>query len=386
MPRTPLPPHLVLAHEVSGLAADAPLADRVLPLLRNLALTSDTSFAGLWMPVETSGPQPSWSSVATFDTDFARPAEVSSAPMWAGPVVTLEALRERPGVRAVMPVTDAGQIVGAIVLGDRAPGPAGDVPEALLAQSQSCVALLIREYRLDGELRRRIGLADQLAAGLSQVEGELATVLEVERRRLSGWVLAGTNRQLAEVMRQRQALMDAVDHEPGRALGALQRLRLAVDELIEAFRTVVRGVYPAMLRDRGPCTALIELATQLPRRVRITGDLGRRTGWEVESGLYHATAAALHLLSDLPGAPLTVHFDRLDERLEVRVRDPAPRPLAALRAELADDGRRLTALGGGLRCQVSAGGTMVDLWLPPVLSGATSDRDQPGDPGACGAR
>jgi hypothetical protein len=65
-----------------------------------------------------------------------------------------------------------------------------------------------------------------------------------------------------------------------------------------------------MLPDRGPAAALEELAATLPTPVRFTGDLGRRVGWEVESGLYHAVAAVLNLVAGRGGPPVSVVFGR----------------------------------------------------------------------------
>ncbi len=83
----------------------------------------------------------------------------------------------------------------------------------------------------------------------------------------------------------------------------------------------MRGVYPAMLPDRGPRAALEELAAMLPRPVRFRGDLGPRVGWQVESGLYHAVAAVLNVLAGRKaGEPVTVAFRR-DDALRVRLID-----------------------------------------------------------------
>ena len=56
---------------------------------------------------------------------------------------------------------------------------------------------------------------------------------------------------------------------------------------------IARGVYPAVLRDQGPASALDEVAADLPRPVRLTGNLGGRLDWEIESGIYYVVAAAM---------------------------------------------------------------------------------------------
>ncbi len=63
---------------------------------------------------------------------------------------------------------------------------------------------------------------------------------------------------------------------------------------------IARGVYPAVLRDQGPAAALDEVAADLPRPVRLTGDLGGRLDWEIESGIYYVVAAAMNALAGRP--------------------------------------------------------------------------------------
>ncbi len=72
---------------------------------------------------------------------------------------------------------------------------------------------------------------------------------------------------------------------------------LTLDELLDRFRVIARGVYPAVLRDQGPAAALDEVAADLPRSVRLTGDLGGRLDWEIESGIYYVVAAAMGVLA-----------------------------------------------------------------------------------------
>jgi signal transduction histidine kinase len=214
-------------------------------------------------------------------------------------------------------------------------------------------------------------------------------VREAERRRLAGGVLAGSTLALLDVTHRWQRCVSAVRDDPAGALGALgalRELRAALNDLIDDFRLVVRDVRPMTLRSRGTVAALRELAVHLPRGVRLAGDLGRRVGWEVESGLYHAAATALTVMSVSPavnvslgagaGGELWVRFTRSEGRLAVRVNDPSPRPEWEVRAGLAEDARRLVALGGGLRYEDGADGAgEVELWLPERFSDVVDPLD-----------
>src|SRR5262249_44599963 len=104
---------------------------------------------------------------------------------------------------------------------------------------------------------------------------------------------------------------------------ALARARTTLDELLDRFRVIARGVYPSVLRDQGPSGALEELATDLPRPVRVSGRPSRRLSWEVESGIYWLAASAMQQLASQPNEqPLRVHLEHAKGRLTVRVEDP----------------------------------------------------------------
>jgi signal transduction histidine kinase len=164
--------------------------------------------------------------------------------------------------------------------------------------------------------------------------------------------------------------LSAAPRRPGPAGEALAGARAALEELLDRFRVIVRGVYPAVLRDLGPAAALEEVLADLPRAVRLTGGPGPRLGWEIESGIYYLTAAAAtHLAGRSAHTELHLHLEHRDGRLSVRIDDPelGPGSAAALRTELAGDIERLTALGGAVEVTEYAAGTTVLAWLPDRL-------------------
>jgi hypothetical protein len=333
----------VLAQDVAAVPVPATLGQLVAPLLRNLACSTGTGQAHLWLP-EASSP----------GTDP----------------------RGWPGVRAVVPILEGRREVAVLVVTDRPDAPPSVIAPGPLRETADCVGLLLHEIGAGQTYRSRAARAEELLARADQIEAELGAALEAERRRLATWVLTGAARRLAEVGERRREFAEAVHGDPAAAPEALHGLRVAVDDLIEDVRRVVRGVHPSTLRARGTVTALGELAAVLPRRIRCTGDLGRRVGWEIESGVYHATAATLAALPSEADEELLVHFERAAGRLAVRVSDPAG-DITRLRGALADDARRLSALGGGLHCRVSlADVAVIDIWLPESLTGT----DDPGPP------
>jgi signal transduction histidine kinase len=153
----------------------------------------------------------------------------------------------------------------------------------------------------------------------------------------------------ADVLAARAALVPGRERaEAGK--DALERARTILDDLIDRVRVIARGVYPAVLREQGPVAALDELAADLPRPVRLTGDMIERLAWEIESAIYYLAAGAVQQLAGRPAErELLVHLEHTDGRLRLHIDDPTP-PVATeqMRDALAVDAERLAALGGEL--------------------------------------
>jgi hypothetical protein len=243
----------------------------------------------------------------------------------------------------------------------------GDAEHAVLRETALWLGMAGRLARLTGDHDRASVRAAGLRAELSAARERLAQVRDLERRRLVGAITTTTLRDLAEVRGRLTGITaDTAADDLAEARGAL-------DDLIDDFRAVVRGVYPAMLPDRGPRAALEELAATLPRPVRFGGDLGRRAGWQVESGLYHAVAAVLNVLAGLEAeGPIEVRFDR-DDALRVRVTAAAGGlPATELRTTLGHDAQRIAVLGGAMECAVRDGVAVVNVRV--------ADRIEPAEP------
>jgi signal transduction histidine kinase len=267
-------------------------------------------------------------------------------------VGNLAVLLAQPNVDYVVPVLDGPVLRAVLAIGKP---DAAITPEdrQLMQDVANGAGLLLRSVALNAELAERIRRADGLAAELQASQQRLAQAREIERRRVVMEVSYATADQLAAL--RAEVFAARADLDPGReraetAKDALEQARIRLDDLIDRFRVIARGVYPAVLRDQGPVAALDELAADLPRPVRLTGDLGRRLAWEIESGLYYLAASAMRQLAGRPAeCELLVHLEYADGRLSVHIKDPAPAVAAEqVRNALAGDAERLAALGGNL--------------------------------------
>ncbi|MER5394075.1 hypothetical protein [Saccharopolyspora sp. NPDC002686] len=233
-----------------------------------------------------------------------------------------------------------------------APTKWDDAARSLLRDTAAWLGVAVQLSRLHVDHSAADLRAQRLTAELSSARARLAQVRDLERHRLVRAITETTLRDLDEV---RTSLRAA---DEGRGLAGAEN---ALEELIDDFRSVVRGVFPSMLPDRGPRAALEELAATLPRPVTFAGDLGRRAGWQLESGFYHAVSAVLNLMAD---HPVTVTFSR-DDALRARIEAPAEVDL-----RLSQDVERLAVLGGEMEAVVD-GTTVVAVRLPERVEPVT---------------
>ncbi|NMO90655.1 hypothetical protein [Actinomycetospora sp. TBRC 11914] len=298
-------------------------------------------------------------------------------------VASLTELLVRPDVDHALPLVDDGELRAVLTLGK--PGRAVTAADRdLVAEAGAGAGLLLRVVARGAELSERVARADELARETEASRARLGRAREVERRRLVGELGGATTERLAGFRAAVVAAGEAVDEgleepegDPAREEAAgfashhLETARERLEELLDRFRVIARGVHPAVLRDQGPRAALEEVVADLPRRVGLTGRLAARLPWEVESGLYYAAAAALHLLGSRTGeageGPLELVLEQDDDHAEVRVID-AGADAEATRAALADDADRLAALGGSLEVGTDDGGrTVLRARLPTQL-------------------
>ena len=259
-----------------------------------------------------------------------------------------------PGLSAVAGPAGEEPVAGGGSVAVVAPNRWDDAARAMLRDTAVWLGVAVRLARQRTEHDAADLRARRLSGELATARARLERVRDLERHRLVRAITATTLRDLDGVRTRLRAVSDG---------SGLAEVRDALDDLIDDFRVVVRGVFPAMLPDRGPRAALEELAATLPRPVTFAGDLGRRTGWQLESGFYHAVAAALNLLADKESAqPVTVTFGR-DDALRARVHAAGELTAAQLHTALGQDVERVAVLGGDMVCTPVTGAVVVTVRL-----------------------
>ncbi|WP_433385544.1 hypothetical protein [Micromonospora sp. KLBMP9576] len=365
----PAGPFTVLARSLSSGAP--PAADRpddrlggyrpvVRELLRDLGGAHGARYAALWLPGTGDA---RWTPVVAWQAPGRAPAVTAPAR-----VDDPELLLTLPGVAAAVDVTDGGVRYGVLVLADREQPGHRPAPVTLLGETALCIGLLLRLARSRAAEAAARDRADRALRQADMVRLELSAVQAVERDRLATAVTATPGRQIQVLLAHTRALADALADDPAEAAPIAATIRARLQELIEGFRAVVRGVYPQVLRGSGVAAALAEVVASLPVPVVFHGQLGRRQGWEIESSLYQATASAVTALSVGGAGPVGVELSREGDVLVIRARR-AEADAVRVATLLRHDSRRLAALGGRLTVgrAPERATTVVDIRLPERL-------------------
>lgn len=350
-------PYAALAHAAAGIQEGS--VEHALPdLARVLAEGTQAQCAVVWLVVEEK-----------LVSAASHPAVTGAG---SRTIPSLAALLAQPDIGYVVPVLDGSTLRAALTISK--PGLAVTPADRRLVQDiANGAGLLLRGAQLNAELAERVRRADELAGELRASRQRLTRARDVERQRLIAELTTVTTGRLSTLRSETANAARLLSGEPAsveRAVGALAQARNGLDELLDRFRVIVRGVYPAVLRDQGPYSALDEVATDLPRPVRLSGNFPKRLAWEVESGIYYVAASAMQQLAGRPAEqPLHVHFEHINGQLAVSIHDPIPETAATdVLAVLTVDVDRLAALGGDVDIiDRGAGGIELRAWLPDQL-------------------
>jgi len=283
-------------------------------------------------------------------------------------VANIAVLLDRPDVDHVVPIVEGDVLRAALTI--TKPGASITVADQRLMRDVASEArLLLQGVALATELRERVRQAAELGSELQHSRWRLTRARDLERSRLAAELGHVTTGRLAVV----RGLLDGVRADlladrTDDAVSEVGMIRARLDELLERFRSIARGVYPSVLRDQGLAAALEELVVDLPREVDLRGAPDRRYPWEVESGIYYFVASAVQRLAESPGPPIEVTLSEADRRLSVEIVDAHTELAEAeLQAALANDLERLAALGGAVDLGRTESSVVLRAYLPEQL-------------------
>ncbi|MGH3373533.1 MAG: sensor histidine kinase, partial [Actinoallomurus sp.] len=177
-----------------------------------------------------------------------------------------------------------------------------------------------------------------------------------ELRRIERSLHDGTQNRLVAVSVLLGATRRALTREPAAAEAMLERAQDAAEQALAELRTVVRGILPPVLADRGLTGALAGLAADCAVPCRVEVDVPGRCAASVEATTYFVVAEALtNIAKHSGGRHATVTVRRRGDRLSVRVEDDG------VGGAEEDEGSGLT----GIRRRVDAHDGLLILTSPP---------------------
>ncbi|MFI6074164.1 sensor histidine kinase [Actinoplanes sp. NPDC051343] len=178
----------------------------------------------------------------------------------------------------------------------------------------------------------------------------------VELRRIERSLHDGTQNRLVAVNVLLGAARRAMQRDPARADEILAKAQDAAEQALGELRTVVRGILPPVLDDRGLTGALDGLAASCAVPCRLVVDVPGRCAASVEATAYFVVAEALTNVVKHSGArAVEVTVRRVGERLVIVVDDDGHGG--------ADEGRGSGLTG--IRRRVEAYDGRIELTSPP---------------------
>jgi signal transduction histidine kinase len=221
---------------------------------------------------------------------------------------------------------------------------------------------------------------EQRVAALTLSRADAVDHSAAELRRLERDLHDGTQARLVAVSMSLGMAEAQFDSDPETARRTVNEAREATSAAIADLRSVVRGIHPPVLADRGLDGAVRALALDMAVPVEVSGSLPGRPPLPIESAVYFAVAECL--------ANAAKHAGHQQAWVELGHRD------GVLRVVVGDDGRggadpdsgtgmrgvmrRLAAFDGTMSVSSPDGGpTVVTLEVPCVLSDSSSPRTTP---------
>ncbi|MEU9019582.1 sensor domain-containing protein [Actinomadura sp. NPDC048394] len=213
---------------------------------------------------------------------------------------------------------------------------------------------------------RRTSLTERVEE-LTETRAEALEAHGAELRRIERDLHDGTQAQLVAVALRLGLADRRFDTDPDAARALFLEARDGVEEALTQLRTVIRGVYPPILSDRGLAGAVRALAAGQHIPVEMDLDEAGRAPAAVEAAAYFVVAEALTNIAKHSGArTASVTVRREGARLLIRVRDDGKGGADAGRGSgLAGIRRRVAALDGTTRIDSpDGGGTTLEADLP----------------------
>ena len=262
---------------------------------------------------------------------------------------------------SVVPVSHAGELLGALAVDKKRGETVNIVEEKLIADLAGQAGLVLKNVGLNQELLARL---DDLRASRQR----LVTAQDEERRRLERDLHDGAQQHLV-ALRIKLGLAEAAAQPETKVRTLITQLKQDADDALDTVRELARGIYPPLLASDGLEAALRAQIRRITVPVDLQLDDVPRQPREVEGAVYFCCLEALQNVAkyaEAKGAHLRLWTE--NAKLVFRIEDDgkgfdsATVPHGAGLQNMRD---RLEALGGSLEIKSLPGqGTTIEGRVP----------------------
>ena len=281
----------------------------------------------------------------------------------------LDVSDEQGGARRSLPVLEAGELLGVLVVREREHRPLSSVESRLFAGLADQAGPVLRGARLRAELGRRLAELSRRAEELRTSRQRLVAAQDAERRTLERNIHDGAQQHLVALAVNLRLAETLTHRSRDRADALLAEQQLAAAEAIEVLVALSRGIYPAHLGADGLVSALATAVAGSVIPVEVAGTGVGRYSASIEATAYFCCLEAVQNAAKHSGATaIRVALDGRDGRLDFVVEDdgvgfdPATTPAGTGLANLRD---RVESAGGTLTTGTApGGGTRIRARLP----------------------
>ncbi len=191
-----------------------------------------------------------------------------------------------PGVDRVYPVESAGELLGALAIRKPASDPVSPSDEKLITDLAGQAGLVLRNVRLNEELKLRF---DELKAA----QKRLVSAQDEGRRRLERNIHDGAQQQLVALAVKLKLADNLIERDTTKAHELLEQIQQETHAALEDLRDLARGIYPPLLADKGLPAALEAQGRKSGLPVMLRADGVGRYPQAVEAAVYFSCLEAL---------------------------------------------------------------------------------------------
>jgi signal transduction histidine kinase len=276
-----------------------------------------------------------------------------------------------PEPALIVPLINAGTVLGRIECGPRRDGPLLDEDRRLLANLAGQAATAVRNLHLTAELGDRLDVIRRQTAELTASRARLVQAQDAERQRIQRDLHDGVQQDLVVLTATLALARERLRRGDPRADEPLAELQRDLGGLLGQLREFAHAIHPPVLADQGLLEAIEAQAARLPLEVVIEADPALRSvryPEHIETATWFVVSEALtNAVKHARAGRVLVALAQPNGHLAVEVRDDGCGfdPAAARGLGLAGLADRVSIVNGALRIDTGPGrGTTLRAEIP----------------------